>query len=98
MPSLAALPFGDENFHRGLVFLVLPLSFLALTLGCRRHRQWLVFCVGVMGVSILFVTALFGHDLMGEFLEKAATVIGSSLVIVGHLLNFRLCREVDCQH
>ena len=98
VPSIASLPFGDENFHRGLVFLVLPMSLVALTLGCRRHRQWSAFCVGVVGVSILLATALYGHDLMGESLEKTTTVIGSSLVIVGHLLNFRRCREVDCQH
>ena len=98
LPSLATLPFGDESFHQGLIFLVLPTSFLALTLGCRRHRRWSVFAIGALGISILFITALFGHDLMGEFGEKTATLTGSSLVVVGHLMNFRQCREIDCQH
>ena len=89
---------GDESFHRALVFLVLPLSLIALTLGCKRHRQWYVFAIGAMGCSVLLITAVLGHDLMGEFFEKVATIIGSSLVASSHLVNYRRCRQVDCQH
>jgi len=98
LPSLASLPMGDESFHRALVFLVLPLSLIALTLGCKRHRQWYVFAIGAMGCSVLLITAVLGHDLMGEFFEKVATIIGSSLVASSHLVNYRRCRQVDCQH
>jgi hypothetical protein len=47
---------------------------------------------------VLLITATVGHDFMSETVEKIATVIGSSLVAVGHLINFRRCRQIDCEH
>ena len=98
LPSLATMPFGHESFHQVLIFLILPLSLIALTLGCKRHRQWQVFAVGLVGCGVLLITAAVGHDFMGETAEKVATVIGSCLVAVGHLINFRRCRQIDCEH
>ena len=57
LPSLAALPFADERFHV-LVFFVLPLSTVALTMGCRKHRSWRVMAVGVSGLVLLVGAAL----------------------------------------
>ena len=98
LPSLATMPFGHESFHQGLIFLILPSSFIALALGCKRHGQWQVFAVGLVGCGVLLITAAVGHDFMGETVEKVATVIGSCLVAVGHLINFRRCRQIDCEH
>ena len=98
LPSLATMPLGHESFHQGLIFLILPSSFIALTLGCKRHGQWQVFAVGLVGCGVLLITAAVGHDFMGETVEKVATVIGSCLVAAGHLINFRRCRQIDCEH
>ena len=98
LPSLAALPFADERFHVLLVFLVLPLSTLALTMGCRKHRSRRVMAVGVVGLVLLVGAALGGHDLLGELIEKSATVIGAVLVALSHVMNFRECRAVDCHN
>jgi FtsH-binding integral membrane protein len=97
-PSLAVLPIADEQFHLLLVYLVLPTSILALFLGCRRHHRWSVLMWGMSGVGVLVFTALLGHDLMGELGEKVLTVMGALLVVVGHGLNFRLCRSRACTH
>ena len=96
LPSLATLPFADERFHVLLVFFVLPLSTLALTMGCRKHKSWRVMAVGVVGLVLLVGAALAGHDLFGELIEKSATVIGAGLVALSHVMNFRECRAVDC--
>ena len=96
LPSLAALPFADERFHVLLVFFVLPLSTVALTMGCRKHRSWRVMAVGVVGLVLLLGAALAGHDLLGELTEKSATVIGAGLVALSHVMNFRKCRALDC--
>ena len=96
LPSLATLPFADERFHVLLVFLVLPLSTLALTMGCRKHRSRRVMAVGVVGLVLLVGAALGGHDLFGELIEKTATVIGAGLVALSHVMNFRECRALDC--
>lgn len=98
IPSLASLPMGDEGFHLVLVFAVLPTSVIALSIGCRRHRQWRVLAWGFAGLTVLVFTALFGHELLGEHLEKWATVCGAILVATSHFMNFRRCQAVDCQH
>ena len=95
-PSLASLPLGDEHFHLWLVMLVVPTSSLALFLGCRRHRRWHISVWGITGVSVLLMTAVFGHSVLGEVGERAFTVIGAVLVAIGHGLNYKLCRQVDC--
>ena len=96
--SFTALWFADELFHQLLVFLVLPTSIVALMLGCKKHKTWSVLPWGFSGVCVLAIAALFAHDLVGESGEKILTVIGSILVVVGHVLNFRLCRSDVCDH
>lgn len=95
-PSLASLPLADEHFHLWLVMLVVPTSSLALFMGCRRHRRWHVVFWGITGVSVLLMTAIFGHAVLGEVGERIFTVIGAVLVAIGHGLNYRLCRQIDC--
>jgi len=96
--SFPALWMVDERFHQFLVFLVLPTSFLALALGCKKHRTWVVAAWGICGITLLLVAALFGHDWVGESGEKLLTGIGSILVVIGHVLNYRLCRSNACSH
>ena len=97
-PSLLALPVADEKFHAVLIFLILPASIVALTLGCRRHGDMSVFYWGCSGLIVLLGTLLLGHDLLGDSGEKIMTVFGSGLVVVGHVLNFRSCRTSACEH
>ena len=97
-PSLLALPVADEKFHAVLIFLILPASLVALTLGCRRHGDMSVSYWGCSGLIVLLGTLLLGHDLLGDSGEKIMTVFGSGLVVVGHVLNFRSCRTSACQH
>ncbi len=97
-PSLLALPVADEKFHAVLIFLILPASLVALTLGCRRHGDMSVVYWGCGGLIVLLGTLVLGHDLLGDAGEKIMTVFGSGLVVIGHTLNFRACRASTCQH
>ncbi len=98
VPSLIALPFADERFHLVLLLFVLPTSVIALFMGCRKHRRWNVVGWGSAGIVVLIGTVMAGHEVLGETLEKLATMLGVSLVVVGHTLNFRQCRSSDCPH
>lgn len=91
LPSIAMLGIDDELFHRVFLIGVLPTSLFALLSGQRRHEDRSVFAIGLVGLAILITTALAGHELMGELAERAATVIGSSLVALSHYRNFKLC-------
>ena len=97
-PSLLALPVADEKFHAVLIFLILPASLVALTLGCRHHGDRSVVYWGCGGLVVLLGTLVLGHDLLGDAGEKIMTVFGSGLVVIGHTLNFRACRASTCQH
>ena len=97
-PSLAALPIADERIHLLLVLLVLPTSTVALTLGCRQHWLKHILVWGLTGIAILILAAGLGEGILGEYGEKVLTVVGSVLVAVGHILNFKCCRSASCDH
>ena len=98
IPSIAVLPIADERFHQLLVVLVLPTSLFALTIGCRRHRQWRVMVCGALGLTVLLLTVLAGHEMLGEFGEKSLTLLGAILVAISHIINFRQCKATKCKH
>ena len=95
---LAIFPFsalsglGDERIHLSLLALIIPISVFSLTLGCRVHRNLAVVSVGVTGICILCFSALLAHDMSGESLETAGTLLGSGIVALSHALNFKSCR------
>jgi prepilin signal peptidase PulO-like enzyme (type II secretory pathway) len=98
VPQLTAYWFAGEDFHLMLIYLVLPTSIVAIGLGCRRHRSYRVMSWGLGGLTILVFAALYGHDVFGETAEKLLTLLGGLLVMIAHLINFRLCRRRDCEH
>ncbi len=93
LPSIAALPLTDEIFHIWMVIAVVPISAYALTMGCKNHKRYQVLFIGSIGLLILSIVAFFGHDLFGEVLEKAFTVIGATVIAIAHIWNYRLCRH-----
>jgi len=96
LPVLAATPLGDEWFHQAMLLGVLPLSLVALAMGCRKHKNRNVVLWGWGGLIVLTFTALFGHDVLGESGERIATIIGAAMIAWGHLQNYRLCCTRTC--
>lgn len=96
LPALTATSFGDETFHRLLLVAVLPTSMIALTMGCRKHRNWGVVGTGLSGLIILTLVVFAGQDLLGQAGEKMATVLGAGIIAFGHLRNHILCRNAQC--
>ena len=92
-PSALAVALTDELFHTTMVFLAIPVSAIALSLGCREHKSYQILVVGFTGLLILVASATLGHDLAGEIGEKVLTVVGALLVFGSHLINFRMCRQ-----
>ena len=97
LPALAILPLADESFHQLLLLGVIPVSLLAMVMGCRRHRSGLVASAGLMGLGLLLFAALFGHDLLGEAGEKLFTLLGSASLVFGHIQNYKRCQSNDCE-
>jgi len=92
LPSAIAMPLQDEIFHIWMIIAVVPISLYALTMGCKNHKRYQALLIGCMGLLVLSITAFFGHDLFGENLEKAFTVVGAVIIAIAHIKNYRLCK------
>ncbi len=88
----------EQTFHLVLLVFIVPTSALALAWGCRKHKDFLTLVLGGVGLSILTLTALFGHDLFGITGERLVTSAGGVILAAAHIRNFLVCREDDCVH
>ena len=95
LPAIAGLAIADEAFHLWMVAAVLPVSIYALSMGCKKHKNYRVLAAGGVGLAILVATALAGHDMLGEVAEKSLTVLGACVIALGHFWNYKLCQRRD---
>ena len=91
-PELFLLPLVEEWFHSILLFFVVPISIFAMLLGCRKHKSYNVIFYGILGLAILIVNVIWGHELFGESGEIISTLIGTSILSYGHIKNQKLCK------
>ena len=97
-PIVQGSLLDEQQFHLVMLLLILPTSLIALTIGCRKHKDRLTLVLGTVGLVVLTFTALFGHDNFGYLGERIVTTIGGLVLALAHIQNFRCCRTVDCQH
>ncbi len=89
--SAVAFEF-EEVFHELMLFAVIPISTIAVFLGCRRHKDLSVIVLVVVGLCFI----LAGIFATTGYMEYVLAFIGAFIMIFGHLRNFRLCRKDDC--
>lgn len=97
-PAIGTTILGRESFHMWLLICVIPLSLVALSMGCKQHKSWVVAVLGFIGISILIFTAAFGHEVFGHNGESIVTLMGVTAIALGHLQNYKLCRHNSCKH
>jgi len=88
----------EQTFHLILLVFILPTSLIALTIGCRKHKDLLTMVLGGIGLSILTLMGLFGHDLLSLLGERIVTTFGGLVLAAAHFQNFRICRADNCKH
>lgn len=93
--SLNAL-WEDLLFHQLMLWLVIPTSTVALLIGCRKHHDLKILGSGFLGMTMLLLIALVGHELMSPWQEKLATSIAGITLALSHYLNFRACQNHPC--
>ena len=99
LPAFTALNLMDEAFHYWMLVVVVPVSVLALSMGCKQHKNQSVLLVSTIGLILMAAAAFAGHDLLGEQGEKIVTLMGAVCIAIGHYSNHRLCqksRDCDC--
>ena len=96
-PTFFLLPLIEQWFHSLLLLFVVPISIFAMLLGCRKHKSYNIIFYGLLGLGILIVNVIWGHDLFGESGEIASTLVGASVLSYGHIQNQKLCK-LCCQN
>ena len=97
VPSTASLWFNNEAFHEWLLVAVLVCSSFAFCRGYLRHNKWSIILWGVCGIAFMLLAVLLGHDILGEYGEKSLTLIGATIVAIGHVKNYKTCQQQQCK-
>lgn len=103
---LLFLPAIGEAFHAPIVHQVIAVAVtgiaaFALWRGYRRHHHMVPLILGAIGILIVW-SALFlpheahDHDHFHLPTGTIVTMIGSVMLITGHLINIRDCRRACC--
>jgi hypothetical protein len=97
LPSLAALNLDNEAFHTWMLVAVIPTSIYALTMGCKGHQAYSLLFLGALGLILLILALLLGHEIIGESGEKSLTLLGATFVFIAHWKNISLYqRDKNC--
>ena len=91
-----SLSVNNELIHSYILMVAIPVSVVALTLGQRNHRTVAIFMIGLLGLVVLSTAWFLGEPRIGEYGEKALTVLGSILVVYAHYRNYCICRQINC--
>ena len=98
LPIVNVTLLDESTFHLIMMAVILPISVIALTIGCRQHTDKLTLFLGSVGLGVLTITAIFGHDLLGLTGERIVTSVGGLILAAAHIQNYLCCRNNDCAH
>ena len=93
LPSATSF-FENEWFHIFMILLIIPIAVVSFVKQRRSHGDWSPLRYATLGILSLFAPFLFDYlfHIHDHQLEIALTVIGSSLLVYGHLQNIKLTR------
>ena len=88
----------EQTFHLVLLWFILPVSLIALGIGCRQHKDLLILLLGGTGLSLLLFAGLVGHSVLTPTAEHGVTIVAGLILAAAHLRNFKICRATNCDH
>lgn len=91
LPVASGLSAASEALHIWILAFAVPTSLIALGFGAKQSGQWGLVAGGVVGLSLLFF-GLWFEDISS--LAVMFTIAGSALLVLSHLLNWRMRRSV----
>jgi hypothetical protein len=103
-PLLGSSFFTNVYFHQWMLLAVLPTTGLAILLGCKQHKDFLVFLISLVGFALLcFATVDHAHEhphpATGSPVwlshESILTSLGGLVMVSAHVRNFMLCRKAN---
>lgn len=99
---IAAVTFAaGSHFHELMLWVVVPTSLAGFVFGVRVHRRFGIALVGVVGMSLVAIAALIGHEAWVHWAELGVSILGSLILAAAHWQNFkqvRLCHQHGHEH
>ncbi len=90
LPLLDIWWLSDDFLHPVMLFLVIPLTVIALVPGYFNHRDFRPLLIAVPALLLLIIGAFIEESMV----EKLLTIGGAIILAVAHLLNMGLNRKV----
>ena len=93
-PAFLSIELDNELIHYLMLFVVFPISMIALSTGFKSHKMISYLLIGMTGLLILICAVLFGESILGHTGEKALTLIGAIILSIAHYKNFKTCSHI----
>jgi len=87
-----------EYFHEAILYFILPTALIAITMGCRKHKDYNVALLAIVGLTILVSATLYHEEIEKLMSIEIITFTGSFILIISHLRNYFLCQKAGCNH
>jgi len=78
LPVFGLTVSQEEVLHEIFLYLIVPSAIIAITMGCRKHKDYSVAILATTGI-ILLVYAVVTHDTNTEQTVEVLTLFGSTL-------------------
>jgi len=92
-PLLIGSVFTDEDFHRLILWVILPTSFIAVAAARYRHPDKRVLLWVGVGMALLLLAAFWAHDHAPVWVDISLTTVGGLILAFGHIRNLQLSRH-----
>jgi len=79
---------ASEAIHIGLTIALAGIVFFVAWPSYQRHRRAIIPTL-LLGGLLLLIVAVLSESILGEYAETILTTIGSSILVLGHILNRR---------
>jgi len=91
--------FFDGHYHAIMLFLIIPISAIALFRGFHNHRRILISIIGFFGVLMILIGGTFIHSEYSALVDSLFTISGSIILALAHFLNNRAghYHSVSCE-
>jgi hypothetical protein len=98
-PAISVFFVGNESlWHQLILFFTLPAVAFALYSTLKIHGQKKPLIYVSVGLAFVILGTFLVHEYIGHEAEPIFVVIGSLLMIRGHLLNKHHCNKCESDH
>ena len=92
-PLLIGSVLTDEDFHRLILWVILPTSVIAVAAARYRHPDTQVLLWVGGGMALLLLAAIWAHDHAPAWVDAGLSTLGGVILAIGHIRNLRLSRH-----